>query len=81
MRELRICLVHLPVLLECLELILPLRNDRRVLLCVLAHDLEQALEHLDGREVRTGILTSSNDVSIECRDPCLEYVRDNLRQE
>ena len=70
---------RLLVLLGCLQLRLLLRDDRVLLLGVLTRDLEQLLEFTDGGEARSSILTGSDDVSLECRDPCLEGPKDDLR--
>ena len=71
---------RLLVLLGCLQLRLLLRDDRVLLLGVLTRDLEQLLELPDGSEARSSILTGSDDVSLECRDPRLEGPKDDLRR-
>ena len=63
-----------------LELRLLLCDDRVLLLGVLTGDLEQLLEFTDGGEARSSILTGSDDVSLECRDPRLEGPKDDLRR-
>ena len=62
-----------------LQLRFLLRDDRVLLLGVLTRDLEQLLEFPDGSESRSGVLTGSDDVGLECRDPCLEGPKDDLR--
>ena len=66
-------------LLGCLQLRLLLRDDRVLLLGVLTRDLEQLLELPDSGEARSGILTGSDDVGLESRDPCLEGSKNDLR--
>ena len=79
-RSSKLGLDRLLVLLGRLQLRLLLRDDRVLLLGVLARDLEQLLEFPDGGEACSGILTSSDDVGLECRDPCLEGPKDDLRR-
>ena len=82
LRRVRSCEVGLDrllVVLGRLQLGLLLCDDRVLLLGVLTRDLEQALEFMDGRKARSGNLTGSDDVSLECRDPCLEGPKDDLR--
>ena len=62
-----------------LQLRLLLCDDRVLLLGVLTRDLEQLLEFPDGVEARSSILTGSDDVGLECRDPRLEGSKDDLR--
>ena len=71
---------RLLVLLGCLELRLLLCDDRVLLLGVLTRDLEQLLEFTDGSEARSSILTGSDDVGLECRDPRLEGLKDDLKR-
>ena len=71
---------RLLVLFGRLQLRLLLRDDRVLLLGVLACDLEQLLEFPDGSEARSGILTGSDDVGLEGRDPCLEGPKNDLRR-
>ena len=71
---------RLLVLFGRLELRLLLCDDRVLLLGVLARDLEQLLEFPDGGEARGSILTGSDDVSLECRDPCLQGPKNDLRR-
>ena len=68
------------VLLGRLQLRLLLCDDRVLLLGVLTCNLEQLLEFTDGGEACSGVLTGSDDVSLECRDPCLEGPKDDLRR-
>ena len=70
---------RLLVLFGRLQLRLLLCDDRVLLLGVLTRDLEQLLEFTDGGEARGGILTGSDDVGLECRDPCLEGAEDDLK--
>ena len=71
---------RLLVLFGRLQLRLLLCDDRVLLLGVLTRDLEQLLALPDGSEARSSILTGSDDVSLECRDPRLEGALDNLRR-
>ena len=71
---------RLLVVLGRLQLGLLLCDDRVLLLGVLTRDLEQALEFTDGREARSGNLTGSDDVSLECGNPCLEGLKNDLRR-
>ena len=68
-------------LLGRLQLRLLLCDDRVLLLGVLARDLEQLLEFPDGSEACSGILTGSDDVSLECGNPCLEGLKNDLRRD
>ena len=80
MRSSELGLDRLLGVLGRLQLGLLLCDDRVLLLGVLTRDLEQALEFTDGREARSGNLTGSDDVSLECGNPCLEGLKNDLRR-